>query len=153
MAGWLTDGMTAYAPATSNPNLAGNGLLPVDTQTSLGAQPQTLAATTFAIAAFASTLVHNTASATAGAATLNTRAGLITSDALTTAAGATYTLTVTDSACTTTSVIDCYVHSGSNTTVGAYISSVTPAAGSFVIVVTNGGTAALNGTLLIAFRF
>ena len=93
-----------------------------------------------------------TASATAGAATLNKLAGTITSESLTTAAGAAYTLTITNSLVTTGSVVVASVSQGSNTTEPVYVSTVTPGSGSVVIKVYNGhASAALNGTLKVAF--
>jgi hypothetical protein len=152
MPGWLTNGMPLIAAGTTYPNLGGREEFPADSQLSTGSAPQTLAATAFNIAALAAELVHNTASATAGAATLNTLSGLITSEALTTAANGTYTLTLTNSTVTAAKTPQVFVFNGSNTTTGSYVSAVTPSSGSLSVVVTNGGTAALNGTILIAFR-
>lgn len=93
-----------------------------------------------------------TATATAGAATLNTQRGTITSESLTTAAGADYTLTLTNSKVTTTSKVLPTVDNGSNTTEGLSVQRVTPAAGSVVILVRNTHAAnALNGTIKIGF--
>ncbi len=93
-----------------------------------------------------------TASATAGAATLNAPAGIITSESLTTAAGADYTLTLTNSFITATSAVLASVGNGTNTTGDPSLFSVTPAAGSATIIVRNGhATVALNGTLKISF--
>jgi len=152
MAGWLTNGLTLIAGGTSNANLGGREQLPVDTEATAGSPPQTLAATTFNVAALASGLIHNTASATSGAATLNTRSGLITTDSVTTAVGSTYTLTLTNSAVTAAVTPQVFLDNGTNTTTGAAVTSITPSAGSLVVVITNNGTAALNGTLLVAFR-
>lgn len=94
-----------------------------------------------------------TAAATAGAATLNKAAGVITSEALTTAAGATYTLTLTDSAIAAADQVFASVAMGTSTTGLPAITTVTPAAGSVVIVVRNAhASAALNGTIKIAFH-
>lgn len=91
-----------------------------------------------------------TATATAGAATLNALSGKVTSESLTTAAGATYTLTLTNSMVAATDVVQCTV-----TTTGAgmpTICKVTPAAGSLVIVVQNiHATNAFNNTLVFSF--
>lgn len=93
-----------------------------------------------------------TAAATSGAATLNKSAGVITSEALTTAAGALYTLTLTDSAIAAADQVMASLQNGTNTQGWGHIESVTPAAGSVVITVRNlHASQALNGTIKIAF--
>lgn len=96
--------------------------------------------------------VVNTATATAGAATLNSAAGVVTSEALTTAAGADYTLTITDNEIAAGDVVLASVQNGTNTTVEPAITRVTPAAGSVVVIVRNlHATVALNGTIKVSF--
>jgi len=93
-----------------------------------------------------------TASATAGAATLNKSAGVITSEALSTAAGATYTLTLTDSAIAATDQVFASVAYGTSTTGTPCVTRVKPGAGSVVIVIQNiHASAALNGSIKISF--
>lgn len=93
-----------------------------------------------------------TAVASAGAATLNKDAGVITSEALTTAAGATYTLTLTDTSIAAADQVFASVQLGTATTGMPAVTTVTPAAGSVVIVLQNiHATAALNGTIKVAF--
>lgn len=93
-----------------------------------------------------------TAAATSGAATLNTVKGVITSEALTTAAAAVYTLTLTDSKIAAASVVMASLANGTNTQGIPVIEKVTPAAGSVVITVRNNhASQALNGTLKVAF--
>jgi hypothetical protein len=93
-----------------------------------------------------------TAAATAGAATLNKAAGTITSEALTTAAGSAYTLTITNSAIAAADQVMASVSNGTNTQGQLVVETVTPAAGSVVIVVRNRHSSeALNGTIKIAF--
>lgn len=93
-----------------------------------------------------------TATATAGAATLNKNAGVITSESLTTAAGAEWTLTLTNSAIAAADQVFASVQNGTNTTAMPYITTVAPAAGSVVIKVRNGhASVALNGTVKVAF--
>ena len=93
-----------------------------------------------------------TASATAGAATLNKMAGVITSEALTTAAGAQYTLTLTNSDIAATDQVFASVQDGTATAGTPAIATVTPGAGQVVIVVQNiHASAALNGTIKISF--
>ena len=93
-----------------------------------------------------------TASATAGAATLNKHQGVITSEALTTAAGADYTLTLTNSAIAATDIVLASVQTGTNTTVGLAVHEVTPGAGQVVIKVRNAhASSALDGTIKVSF--
>jgi len=93
-----------------------------------------------------------TASATAGAATLNKMAGVITSESITTAAGATYTLTLTNSDIAATDQVFASVYNGSNAAGMPNVTTVTPGAGQVVIVVQNiAAAAAFNGTIKIAF--
>lgn len=92
-----------------------------------------------------------TATASSGAATLNKMAGVITSESLTTAAGADYTLTLTDS---DIAAADQVMASVQLTTAGGTpaVASVTPAAGSVVIVVQNiHASAAFAGAIKISF--
>lgn len=93
-----------------------------------------------------------TATATAGAATLNSLNGVVTTEALTTAAAGEYTLTLTNSFVTANSVLVASVGNGTSTTGIPGIGGITPAAGSVVITVTNlHVSAAFNGTLKINF--
>jgi hypothetical protein len=94
--------------------------------------------------------------AVTGAATMNQDAGTITSDYLTVAAGATYTLTVGCDSVTSNSVVQVTMSFGTNTTGDPTLNTVavgqTPGQASFVIVVTNRhASVALNGTLKFAF--
>lgn len=93
-----------------------------------------------------------TAAATAGAATLSKMAGKVTSEALTTAAAASYTLTITNTAIAAADMVFASVAYGTATTGVPVISRVTPGAGSVVIVITNEhASAALNGTIVVSF--
>lgn len=93
-----------------------------------------------------------TATATTGAATLNKDAGVITSESLTTAAGATYTLTLTNSSIAAADQVFASVQLGTATTGMPAVTTVTPGSGSVVIIVQNiHSSAALNGTIKIAF--
>jgi hypothetical protein len=92
-----------------------------------------------------------TATASAGAATLNKMAGVVTSEAITTAAGADYTLTLTNS---DIAAADQVFASVQLTTAGGtpVVASVTPGAGSVVIVVQNiHATVAFGGAIKISF--
>jgi hypothetical protein len=90
---------------------------------------------------------------TAAAATINHTSGLVTTEALTTAAGADYTFTLTDANISPDSVVIANVGGdGTNTTVPCHIHSYVPAAGSVTFKVRNAhASAALNGTLKIRF--
>jgi hypothetical protein len=93
-----------------------------------------------------------TASATAGAATLNSPSGVVTSESITTAAAATYTLTLTNSCIAATDIVLVSQGNGTNTQGAPVIQSITPAAGSVVVVVKNvHASQALNGTLTFSF--
>lgn len=93
-----------------------------------------------------------TAAATAGAATLSKSAGVITSEALTTAAGASYTLTLTNAEIAAADQVFASVAFGTASTGVPVVTRITPAAGSVVIVVRNiDESAALNGTIKVAF--
>lgn len=93
-----------------------------------------------------------TATATAGAATLNSRQGKITSEALTTAQDASYTLTLTNSTIAAADNVFVSIANGTNSAGMPVVSRVTPEAGSVVIVITNTIAAALNGTLVVSFQ-
>lgn len=93
-----------------------------------------------------------TATATAGAATLAKAAGKITSEALTTAAGAAYTLTITNTAVAAADIAVASAANGTNTQGTLLVERVTPGANSLVVVVRNiHASEALNGTLVISF--
>jgi len=93
-----------------------------------------------------------TATAAAGAATLNAESGKITTEALSTAAAASYTLTITNSKILATDMVFASVQYGDSTTGEPAINRITPANGSLVIIVRNeAAAAALNGTLKISF--
>lgn len=133
---------------------------PISPPSNGGATPGTLdnttiGATTPAAATVAPIYVDNgtkSATATAGAATLNKNAGTITSESLTTAAAGTYTLTITNSTILATDQVMASVQFGTSTTGQPDIYTVTPAAGSLVIVVGNSAaSAAFNGTIKISF--
>jgi hypothetical protein len=96
---------------------------------------------------------NGTAAATAGAATLSKQSGVITSEAVTTAAQAAYTLTLTNTVVAATSRVTASVDNGTNTQGIPVVGIVTPGSGSVVIKVYNlHATQALNGTLKIAFN-
>ena len=94
-----------------------------------------------------------TATATAGAATLNAKSGKVTSEALTTAQNAIYTLTITNSEVKATDIAFASVANGTNTQGTPMIVRVTPGSGSLVVQVANkhATAEALNGTIVVSF--
>lgn len=93
------------------------------------------------------------ATAAAGAVTLNAESGIITTEALTTVAGADYTLTFTNALITANSEVEATIYNGTNTIGPIGLRSITPGAGSVSIVIRNNhASSALNGTLKINFR-
>lgn len=99
------------------------------------------------------TVGAGTATANTGAATLNNRFGKVTTESLTTAQNAFYTLTVTSSAIKATHLAFASVANGTNTQGTPMVEKVTAADGSLVIRVCNkhATAEALNGTLVITF--
>jgi len=98
-------------------------------------------------------LEKKTGTAASGAVTLNSKLGTITTEALTTAQNAIYTLTITNSEITADSVCFASVTDGTNTQGTPMIVRVTPSAGSLVVTVQNkhATAEALNGTLNVSF--
>lgn len=93
-----------------------------------------------------------TATAVGGAATLHKQRGVITSEALVTAANATYTLTITNSKVAADSIILASVFNGTNNQGQLSLVSAAPGIGSTVIVVKNvHASQAFNGTIKISF--
>ena len=94
----------------------------------------------------------STATATAGAATLSKMAGVVTSESLTTAAGAAYTLTLTNTVIAATDLVFVSLANGTNTQGTLSVTRVTPGSGSATIIINNIHSAdALNGTIKISF--
>lgn len=94
----------------------------------------------------------STATATAGAATLAKYGGVITTEALTTAAAAVYTLTITNSKAAAGQIVMASVSDGTNTQGAPVVVRVTPSASSLVIKIKNvHASEALNGTLKVAY--
>lgn len=98
----------------------------------------------------------NTTTGTAGnSATINSAVGELTTGTLTTASGSTQAITITNSAVSATSIVLVQVaaYSGTLATNGyPVVTKVVPAAGSFVISITNThGANALSGTVKLRF--
>ncbi len=98
-------------------------------------------------------LGSGTATATAGAATLNNRFRKVTSEALTTAQNGVYTLTITNSAVAADDIVMASVANGTNTQGTPTVTREQPAAGSLVILISNlhASAQALNGTIVVSF--
>ena len=100
-----------------------------------------------------------TATASAGAATLNNKCGTITTEALTTGIGSPYTLTLTNSVIAAADIVLVEVGNGTNTGGSAAVEKVTPAAGSVVVSIKNPATGTgaassasiYNGTLVVKY--
>ncbi|UKO99353.1 phage head spike fiber domain-containing protein [Nostoc sp. UHCC 0870] len=93
-----------------------------------------------------------TATATAGAATLSSRIGRVTTESLTTAAGGTYTLTITNSVVTSTSAITATITGGTNTTGVPVLLRAVPGSGTITVTIRNmDASAALNGNLVVSY--
>lgn len=95
----------------------------------------------------------STGTAAAGAVTLAARQGKITTEALTTAQNANYTLTITNSLIAAADIVMVSLAYGTNSAGLPIVQRVTPAAGSVVIVIANkiDTATALNGTLVVSF--
>lgn len=94
----------------------------------------------------------STATGSGAAETCNAQAGVITTEALTTASGASSTRTLTNSFITANSLVFVQLMGGTNTVVvgvTAYVTAV--AAGSATIKISNISGGALNGTVVYSF--
>lgn len=151
-AGFLTNGLPPIAAGTPFSQINSASTIPVDTNLAQGLNPASVSASSFQVAAIFAEAVSNTATSTVHAATLNTRAGLIVTESLSTAAGATYTFTLTNSQVTAASNMMAALYSVTNTGGAISLTSITPAAGSVVFVWTNTGTTAFNGTMNLVFH-
>jgi hypothetical protein len=95
---------------------------------------------------------NKAATATAGAATLDNYSGVVTTEALTTAAAAVYTLTLTNPKVKATDIVIATVANGTNSAGAPTLQTATPAAGSLVVRIANrDASAAFNGTLAVHF--
>jgi len=93
-----------------------------------------------------------TATSTTHAATINHTGGVITTESLTTAQNAEYTMTVTDNNISASSIVLASVCNGGaspNSHAPIYIGEVTPGAGTCTINVVAGST--LNGQIVISY--
>lgn len=160
--GWLTNGVQKVQAAVLNGTttdpvpltlLPTTALLSADSESTAGQQPQTVAASVFDIASAAASFINNTATSTVHTATLNTTSGMMVTEALTTAAGADYTFQLVNSLITAAGATPkVAVRNGTNTAGAMRLKSITNATGTATVVISNVGTAALNGTILIPFH-
>lgn len=91
-----------------------------------------------------------TATGTSNASTLANKCGTITTESATTAAGATFTETITDTVVAASDI--CMASITTSGTGTPAVTKVTPAAGSLVIITQNiHASAAFNATLVISF--
>lgn len=96
-------------------------------------------------------IIAGTNSAAGGTVILNTYTGVVTLTGLTTAAGATELITVTNALVSATSgVLVTAANLGANDA-QMTVTRVVPGAGSFVVTLTNNGAAALNGNVILSF--
>jgi hypothetical protein len=97
-------------------------------------------------------VIIGAATAAAGAVTLHEVAGKLTSEALVTAAGAAYTLTLTCRHIHAKSLVLASIQQGTSTTGEPDIRTITITEGQAVFKIQNEhATVALNGTLIVAF--
>jgi hypothetical protein len=95
-------------------------------------------------------LACGTATGTSNASTLANKCGTITTESATTAAGGTFTETITDTVVAASDI--CFASVTSSGTGNPAVMKVTPAAGSLVVIIQNiHASAAFNATLLISF--
>lgn len=145
-----------YTPGFPNlpaASITGAETIPADTNYAGGAAPQTAAVTSAAIKTYANGGAIVTATGSAGASTANGERVVITTESLSTAAGATFTETITDSAVTAASLPLCSVWFGTSTTGTPTVTRTTPGSGTLTVIVQNiHASAALNGTIVIGCR-
>lgn len=170
-AGFFTNGLPTVSPTQTNGTNATapnglytavdprNGVVPMDTNLGGGTPPQSVGASSWLVGATLVSALSNTSTSTAHAMTLNTTDGLITTEALTTQPGATYTFTLTDSLLNATSYSTSAVPLiavGNKTNNGGTLQvtsvSTNLTANTATIVLTNVGSTAVDGTILIAFH-
>lgn len=100
------------------------------------------------------TINYGTSTSAAGAVTLNARAGVITTETITTTGQSVYTLTITNSQVTAGDLVLGTIQNGSNTTGIATLMSVVPSAGVLTVKIGNAATTATNafaGSLKFSF--
>jgi hypothetical protein len=96
-------------------------------------------------------LVKGTGIEASNAVTINNQAGVITTSSLTTAGGASYTITFTNSFITTSSVVLPVLMGGTNTTKNITLQATAGNGTSTLTIYNNTAATALDGTILIGF--
>lgn len=93
-----------------------------------------------------------TASGTSGTstATLSKMAGIITTDAITTASGASHVMTVTNTLVASGDLVIGWLVGGTNTRVGVQLECLA-GSGSFTATIKNANASAINGTVIFGF--
>lgn len=134
----ITGGLTVSGPTTLTGAVAATGS--ISTSGSLST-----------VTGITVTMTNGTA--VAGAVTVAGQEGKITSEALTTAQNAIYTLTITNSAIAAADIVLASVANGTNTQGSPVVTRIQPAAGSVVILVANlhASAQALNGTIVVSY--
>lgn len=159
-AGATTSGLPGVTPSTQYSILGPRALTSMDTGLTNGRNPQTVGVEAFRIAAFSMEMISNQAISMAGAAALSTPGGMVTTEALTTAVGGTYTLVITNTLAVVGGPVPLVsVHSKNNSggaaagsAPGIQLQSVVLGAGTITVTIVNNGSTPLNGSLLVAFH-
>jgi hypothetical protein len=151
-AGRFMVGATATPFVNGNfPAASGTGGLMVDSGAAPGSFANLTAANTFS-GAGQIILAKANGTEAANAVTASGNAGVITTSSLTTAGGATYAVTWTNTKITTTSVIGLTIQGGSNNATNNITFTCAPGSGTATFTIFNNTAAtSLNGTLLIGY--
>lgn len=145
-------GATATPFVSGNfPIASGTGGLFIDSGAAPGSFASLTAANTFS-GAGQIILAKANGTEAANAVTASGNAGVITTSSLTTAGGATYVITWTNTLITATSVIGLSIQGGSNSATNNITFKCVPGSGSATLTIYNNTAAtSLNGTLLIGY--
>jgi hypothetical protein len=145
-------GATATPFVSGNfPIASGTGGLFIDSGAAPGSFANLTAANTFS-GAGQIILAKANGTEAANAITASGNAGLITTSSLTTAGGATYAITWTNTKITATSVIGLTIQGGSNNATNNITFTCVPGSGTATLTIFNNTAAtALNGTLIIGY--
>lgn len=147
---------TLNTSLTANPSTAADG-----TVSEFASLPNVVMMVVSSITTGAATLIApaqplinaGTSTSAAGAVTLNAKAGIITTESVTTISQAVYTLTITNSQITIGDLVLGTIQNGTNTTGIPVLSSVTPGAGTLTVKIANASTTTspFGGTLKFSF--
>lgn len=149
----LVNGVPQLAPQGQFQHLSGRELIATDTQFASGFSPQTAAVSSFNIASLAAAMVSNTGTLTTGAVTLNTAEGIVNTGSITTAAGASSTFSLVNSLISATApLVQMDAQMGTCTAGVPTITGLVQTAGTLTGTLSNLGTAAFNGTIVMPFK-